>query len=168
MAAGSTYTPIATTTLGSAAASYTFSSIPSTYTDLVCVIAAAGSIGTDIAINYNGDTGTNYSETILYGTGSAAGSVRETNTTRPLLDYYGGLSTTLGNQVTIVNIMNYSNTTTYKTALSRSNQAGSGVDAGVVLWRNTAAITSVTIKTTAGGANLAIGSVLTLYGIQAA
>ena len=35
MAAGSTYTPIATTTLGSNVASYTFSSIAGTYTDLV-------------------------------------------------------------------------------------------------------------------------------------
>lgn len=168
MPAGSTYSTIATTTLGSAVSSYTFSSIPGTYTDLVCVIAATGSIGTDIAINYNGDAGTNYSETILWGNGSTAGAISETNIGRPLLDYYGGLSTTLGNQFTIVNIMNYSNSTTFKTALARSNNAGNGVDAGVVLWRNTAAITSVTIKTTAGGANLAIGSVLTLYGIAAA
>lgn len=168
MAAGSTYSTIATTTLGSAAASYTFSSIPSTYTDLVLIIAAAGTAGTDIAINYNGDTGTNYSETILWGNGTSAGSIRETNTNRPLLDYYGGLSTTLGNTNQIVNIMNYSNSTTYKTAIYRANNAGSGVDAGVALWRNTAAITSVTIKTTAGGANLAIGSTLTLYGIACA
>ena len=48
MAAGSTYTPIATTTLGSAG-TITFSSIPSTYTDLVIVLNGNGSrvAGTD-------------------------------------------------------------------------------------------------------------------------
>jgi hypothetical protein len=35
MAAGNTYTPLATQTLGSAAASVTFSSISGAYTDLV-------------------------------------------------------------------------------------------------------------------------------------
>jgi hypothetical protein len=38
MAAGNTYTPLATQTLGSAAASVTFSSISGAYTDLVLVL----------------------------------------------------------------------------------------------------------------------------------
>ena len=66
MAAGITYTPIASTTLGSAAASYTFSSIPNTYTDLVLIASMADSnSGADqrMLVQVNGDTGTKYSTT---------------------------------------------------------------------------------------------------------
>ena len=62
MAAGSTYTPIATTTLGSAASSVTFSSISGSYTDLI-LITNPSSATTDqsIYVQFNADTGTNYS-----------------------------------------------------------------------------------------------------------
>jgi hypothetical protein len=59
MAAGNTYEAIATQTLGSAAASVTFSSIPGTYTDLVLVVAMEHvTTGTEnIVMQFNGDTG---------------------------------------------------------------------------------------------------------------
>ena len=78
-----TYEPIATTTLGSAQTSVTFSSISGAYTDLVLVINAGNSGGTGygIALQCNNDTGSNYSFTQLYGTGSAATSTRSTSTT---------------------------------------------------------------------------------------
>ena len=61
-----TYEPIATNTLGSAASSVTFSSIPSTYTDLIVVMNYANSTGlADVFFRFNGDTGSNYSDTIL-------------------------------------------------------------------------------------------------------
>ena len=41
-----TYEPIATNTLGSAAASVTFSSISGTYTDLVVVVSGNGAVAT--------------------------------------------------------------------------------------------------------------------------
>ena len=120
MAAGSTYTPIATTTLGSATSSVTFNSFTG-YTDLVLVFngtAASGS-GSGISIQFNGDTGSNYSETILAGSGTAAGSGRDTS-----LDFsvVGTIYTTSNNA--IVQFMNYSNSTTYKTILSRSTPLG--------------------------------------------
>ena len=77
MAAGNTYTPIATTTLGSAASSYTFSSIPGTYTDLVLVVSGKYSTGTtgtttvQIQVgNTSLDTGANYSIVYLNGSGA--------------------------------------------------------------------------------------------------
>ena len=170
MAAGSTYTPIATTTLGSTASSYTFSSIPSTYTDLVLVSNVATTVnGKDLAVQFNGDTGTNYSRTVLTGDSTTATSVRATTQAYMFLDYNGAISTTLGNNNCITQIMNYSNSTTYKTVLSRSNNAGTGfgVDANVGLWRSTAAITSMTIIATTSGV-FATGSTFTLYGIAAA
>jgi len=77
-----TYEPIATTTLGSATASVTFSSLGS-YTDivLVCSVQSASSGDARINIRFNGDTASNYSGTFMYGDGSAAGSGRDTSRT---------------------------------------------------------------------------------------
>ena len=70
MPAGSTYTPLSTTTLGSAQATVTFSSISGSYTDLVLVMNTIGtSAGGDVQVQFNSDTASNYSCTILYGTG---------------------------------------------------------------------------------------------------
>jgi hypothetical protein len=70
----------------------------------------------------------------------------------------------------IMDIENYSNSTTYKTTLSRINNAGGttgvGAEANVGLWRSTAAITSITIGGQTG--NLSTGSTFTLYGIKGA
>ena len=169
MAAGATYTPIQTTTLGSNQQFVSFSSISGSYTDLTLIISAAGTSNQDMYCQINGDSGTNYSRTTLYGTGSAAGSVRVTNDSLAMIDYYGIANTTLGNAIHIVNFMNYSNTTTYKTLLSRSNNAGIGTDAIVNLWRSTSAITSIQLRLgSSGGANFLAGSTFTLYGIAAA
>jgi hypothetical protein len=165
MPAGSTYTPIATTTLGSNQANYTFSSIPSTYTDLVVVCRAGAVSNSDLTFRVNGDTGTNYSSTFLWGDGSTAGSARTTNVAFGYFTYYGSIET-LGSSVHIAQFMNYSNTTTYKTVLARSANASRGVDAVVSLWRNTAAINSITLI--GSNANILSGSTFTLYGIAAA
>ena len=160
----STYEPIATTTLGSAASSYTFSSIPSTYTDLVLVTVGTLSGGTDrgLLFQVNSDTGTNYSLTLLDGNGTSASSGRDTNSN------FGnaGLASTSNQCVSIAHFMNYANTTTYKTVLSRGNNSGYRVRAAVSLWRSTSAISSITIYDSAY--NLSSGFTATLYGIKAA
>ena len=160
-----TYEPIATTTLSSAAASYTFSSIPSTYTDLVLVI---NNLHTTNAIDgwfrLNGDTATNYSRTNLNGDGTSATSGRNTS-----VAYGYGILVTNTFSTNILNFLNYSNTTTYKTILMRSNNtSASGYAATTVdLWRATpAAINSIQIGAVSG--NYDIGSTFTLYGIKAA
>jgi len=164
MAAGSTYTPIATTTLASSTASYTFSSIPSTYTDLVVVVNATTAAGSDLTYRVNGDTGTNYSSVYLYGTGSTPGSARSLNASIGYTDYYGTPGTTPS--VQIINFMSYASTSVYKPVLSRANRPSSGVDLTISLWRSTAAINSITL--TGQTSNLLTGSTLTLYGIAAA
>jgi hypothetical protein len=166
MAAGNTYEPIFTQTLASAQTSVTFSSIPATYTDLVLVINATSNTGANSWIRCNGDTGTNYSYIALFGTGSAAGSARDTNKSEGLLmDYYGNPSSTQPN-TTVVQFNNYSNTTTFKTSISRANRAGGGVDAVISSWRSTAAINELTLRFTS--ATYSIGSTFSLYGIKAA
>jgi hypothetical protein len=165
MAAGSTYTPIATTTASGSVATYTFSSIPSTYTDLYIVISGTlASGGNDVIMYFNGDTGNNYSATYLNGNGTAAASGRYSSRLNIPLSYGSGISPTQGSFFT--NIMNYSNTTTYKTALTRVNNTQYGLDYGVGLWRSTAAINSITIGSSSG--NMTNTTTLTLYGIAAA
>lgn len=160
MAAGSTYTPIATTTLGSAAASYTFSSIPQTYTDLVLIINPNSSVD-NMNYRFNSDTGTNYSSTYLFGSGSSTLASRNTNATVLNGTISGGW------EILQSSIFNYSNATTYKTAINRQSDASNYVGTNVGVWRSSAAITSITIL--AGGpGNIPSGAVLTLYGIQAA
>ena len=160
-----TYEPIATTTLGSTQASYTFSSIPSTYTDLVIVCGNLLYVtGDDDAfVRFNGDTGTNYSWTQLNGSGTAATSNRGTSTTG--IRSINGMDVTPNTSTTIINIQNYSNSTTYKTTISRHSTRFAGAFVG--LWRNTAAITSVTIINLGAG-GFGSGSTFTLYGIKAA
>jgi hypothetical protein len=159
MAAGNTYTQIASTTLGSASASVTFSSIPSTYTDLVIVMNGTATVAADVHLYYNTDsTNSNYSNTYLVGNGSTAGSGRDP------IPAIGTFYTTDTN--IIANVMNYSNSTTYKTALGRSNTAASAVIARVTMWRNTAAINQLVIKQNSG--NFTTGSTFNLYGITAA
>ena len=166
MAAGATYEPIATTTLGTAATSYTFSSISGSYTDLVLVITGNTNNPTNPVFQFNGDTGTNYSSTFLSGNGTSATSGR-TSSLSVLNPTNQGYMTSTSNAVLISNIMNYSNTTTYKTVVSRSNAAATGTDATVGLWRNTAAITSITILTNSAN-TFSVGNTFTLYGIKAA
>lgn len=163
MPAGSTYTPIATTTLGSNVASYTFTSISGSYTDLILVITGTTTTnGINYWLQFNSDTGSNYSYTMILGTGSAASSGRSTSQTKWRV---ANNSSSTNTTPTIVQIQNYSNTTTYKTGLARFGDASYGTWANVGLWRSTSAITSITVSS---DTNLASGSIYTLYGIASA
>ena len=157
--ATNTYVALATQTLNSAVSSVTFSSIPQGYTDLRIVYSGTGSTTIPFALRFNGDSGSNYSYTILYGSGSSAASTRGSNQAE---GYLGNVWT--DQNTIIVDIMNYSNTTTYKTQISRANSAGNRVAAWVNLWRSTAAITEILVTATGGGTYQA-GSTFTIYGI---
>ena len=163
----STYEPIATTTLSSGASTITFSSISGSYTDLILVCELVDGGGYDIAIRFNSDTGSNYSRTYLSGNGTSAYSGRVSNQTYGYLSAYGWPDTGL-RAINIAHIMNYSNSTTYKTIISRSNRASNGTDAVVNLWRSTSAITSITIAPQFTANNYGAGSTATLYGIKSA
>ena len=164
----STYTPIATQTLGSATATVTFSSIPSTYTDLVLIISGRVSSTTgnnNTAIRFNGDSGNNYSMTRLTGDGLAAASDRVSNTSYAGWALVANSSSSEFSPI-IYNIQNYSNTTTNKTLIGRGNWTAQFVSATVSMWRNTTAITSIDITQT--GTNWVVGSTFTLYGVKSA
>lgn len=158
-----TYDKIATYTAPSSQSSYTFSTIPSTYTDLVIIVGGNGSGDASFQLQFNADTGSNYSVTFIYGTGSSAVSARASSAN--FIQGMGRISTTSG--TSIINIPNYANTSINKTVIGRGNTASGLVIAAVGLWRNTNAITSVTL-TPESGQTIATGAVLTLYGIKAA
>lgn len=166
MAAGATYEPIATTTLGSAAASITFSSIPATYTDLQIVLVGTVTSVVDLIMQYNSDTATNYSYTRLQGNGSAT-STDTTPTNANIRISFGNPSTSIPFMITN-DIFNYAGSN-YKTSLTTfsgdTNGAGSA-GRTVGLWRSTSAITSVVM--TASGSTWTVGTTATLYGIKKA
>lgn len=160
-----TYEPIATTTLGSTATSVTFSSISSAYTDLIIVTFIRGSVNQNQNVRFNNDSASNYSNTYLEGDGTNAASGRRTSQTS-LIDF-GYLRTTASTfSVNTIQVMNYSNTTTFKTALVRNNQADAAVATSVGLWRSTSAIDRVDLIAPSG--SYQIGCTFTLYGIKAA
>lgn len=166
MPAGSTYSTIATHTLGSNQADYTFTSIPSTYTDLVLVINGQVSSSVTAICQFNGDTGSNYSTTELFGDGTTASSFR---TSLSLAIMGIGAQISSGSQfMSILNFQNYSNTTTFKTVIGRTAQASLGTNAIVGLWRSTSAINSIKLLGYAGASGFTAGTTFTLYGIAAA
>lgn len=157
-----TYTPIQSIVLTSTSGSVTFSNIPQSYTDLILVATTptTGS-GADYYLRFNSDSGSNYSDTRIIGNGSSAASYRSTSQTQAVV------GTIYPQQGNIINhIMNYSNTTTYKTVISRGGYAGYLSQANASLWRSTAAITSVYVF--AQSDNFAVGSTFDLYGIGVA
>jgi hypothetical protein len=99
----------------------------------------------------------------MYGTGSSAFSQRLSNQTEVYLSYSGFPTASFA--PTIVNLMNYSNTTTNKTFVSRSGYAPDYADTSVGLWRNTAAISSMTLY---AGTSFDTGCTFTLYGVKSA
>ena len=144
--------------------SITFSSIPSTYTHLqIRGISQGSGIATN-AIQFNGDTASNYNSHYLYGDGSSAAS-------GSLLYTYGygflssGSTNIFGGAV--IDILDYANTNKYKTyrSLTGADQNGSGyIELLSGAWRNTTAVTSITLAPITG--NFSQYSSFALYGVK--
>ena len=164
MPAAQTYEPIATQTLGGSSSSVSFSSIPSTYTDLILTIDGTVSSNCGIQMQFNSDSGSNYTFTRITGDGTTASSDRSASITFMELGFY--VSST--RNMNIVQIMNYANTTTFKTVLNRANaqSINIGTQLYAELWRKTPeAINAISIS---ASGNFVSGSTFTLYGIKAA
>jgi hypothetical protein len=166
-----TYTPIASVTI-STNASVTFSSIPATYTDLRVVCSARSAI-TAATDDFCGLTTTFgpavYSYTRIVGNGSTATSNGFTNGTVLVYGQIVGNNTTFGTYSTAtIDFMNYSNTTTFKTILSRCSDTNIATNATVNLWRDTSAISTINLFPLGSPQQFQTGSTFTLYGIKAA
>jgi hypothetical protein len=159
-----TYEPIATTTVsGGSTNTVTFSSIPSTYTDLILIYKATANTPTTGRLTFNSNTSSIYSETYLEANGSSVSTARQNN--QPALWPGSFYSTGITNG--IIHINNYKNTTTFKTALIRTNfTTFLGYNVGT--FGSTSAITSISIATQSGTHYFGSDSIFTIYGIKEA
>lgn len=157
------YESIATTTVGSGGStSVTFSSIPSTYTHLqIRLMNLSATEANGILIRFNSDSGTNYAEHDLRGSGTAVNAYAYTSQTGAQLGMFGS-STAPG--VAIGDILDYTNTNKYKTlrTLYGYDKNGGGyIFLSSGLWMSTNAITSITLS----GGTFNQYSHFALYGI---
>lgn len=165
-------TPIYTQTASGSASLITFNNIPQVYTDLklVCSTRSAGAaVDIVLYVRLNGDTSsTNYSNTRLYGTGSGAASDRGSS-----LSYASSGTSNAANATAST----YSNNEFYfpnYTSANFKSWLGDGVAENNAtaapqvmtanLWRNTNAISSITVGDF-GGNNFVNASTFSLYGI---
>lgn len=172
----STFELIETITVGAGgASSVTFSSIPSTYKHLqvrgICrTTDSTVNSWWATTIRFNSDTGSNYAYHILSGNGTSASSGNGTSQTAGLIGEAitdGSLANTYGASVT--DILDYTNTSKYKTVRSLSGLDGNGFGEVALwssLWQSTSAISSITLSQNWGSPNFKQYSSFSLYGIR--
>ena len=158
---------------GSSTSDVGFTNIPQGYQDLMLVIfgrtTATGSTYGTLNICYNNtySSSSTMSGTRLLGDGGSATSSRFTAYGAADAGYIPSSTATSGVfSSTELHILNYANTSTFKTILSRSacDLNGSGVTSLIAsLWPFTAAINSIQIFSSG---NYATGSTFALYGIR--
>ena len=166
---------IATVTVGSGGASaIEFTSIPGTYAHLqLRGIARSDRAQTQDfwEIRFNSDTGSNYSNHLLYGDGASAYASAEANATYAAIFYSSAANTTASVfSGSVFDILDYANTNKYKTlrGLNGMDYNGTGrIQLWSGNWRNTNAITSLKL-TSNNSANFAQYSSFALYGIKSA
>lgn len=162
-----TYTPIQSIELTSATSFVSFSNIPQTYEDLVLIVSdvihsfAGTTTVRDGFLQFNGDTGSNYSDTIILGNGSSPSSVRASN--QSALRAYYPMASAANAGMIVANIQNYSNSTKNKTVLYKCSVTTGNTSAMVGLWRNTSPINSLQINLSY---TLSAGTKIDLYGIS--
>lgn len=161
-----TYTPLANITLGSSAASVTFSSIAAgLYRDLVLVCQVKTVANNTLIMRLNGDTSTsNYPRLVMLGNGSSTSSYATTNDGFIVITDGAGTSSTTDSIIQL-NFMDYAATDKHKTILSRFNRADAETVAMASRWASTSAITSIVVSTYSS--SIAAGSTFALYGIAA-
>jgi len=160
---------IATFTGNGTTGSFTFSSIPSTYSHLQLRFGIVPSTaGGAFYVRLNGDTATNYSRHGLLGNGTAASAAGAANTSNmPLSIMSAGGAVATYPSVGIIDLIDYASTTKYKTLRAISgydnNSTGGALELDSGSWRSTSAVTSLTFYY---DYNVATGSTIALYGIK--
>jgi hypothetical protein len=171
-----TFVLIASVTVGSGgAANIDFTSIPSTYTDLLLKVSPRSSVSGDTVfrIRFNSDTGTNYKWIRLVGNGAAASSQNQAT-------FGAGYNTSLFGQQSLstdtastfgnsdIYVPNYTSAN-YKSAsidsVSENNSTTANAALWSGLWEDTASITTITLSSE-GANNFAQYSTAYLYGIS--
>ena len=172
----SSFESISTATVGGGgSANVEFTSIPATYTHLQIrgfARSLEANTGVDVPyVRFNSDSGSNYSWHQLDGNGATTSAPGSASTTF-MRGGFIALNSELGNTfgAVVIDILDYANTNKYKTirSLSGTSYNNNNGDVGLFSgsWRNTNAITAITLQ--ASAANLAQYSQFALYGIKGA
>jgi len=169
------YDSLATVTVPSGGvASITFAGIPTGYKHLqIRAIAKSNWSGNAVsyAMTLNGDSGANYSYHELYGSGSAAASAGSANTSYMYAGLILGSTTATTFGANVIDLLDYANTNKYKTsrvlAGADINGTGGYIELMSSSWRNTAAVTSITLSLISGyGTLFNQYSSFALYGVK--
>jgi hypothetical protein len=165
-----TYQLISSNTVGSGGTgSITFSSIPSTYTDLNLICSVRGNNAANYQIGkitFNGAT-TGFSTTILEGTGSAVSSYAGGDLSFVIGDGANQTASTFGN--VSIYIPNYAGSTAKSVSVDSVNENNATAAYALLvagLWTGTAAITSIDIASSGGVSTFNQYSSFYLYGIK--
>lgn len=164
-------TRLAETTLGSAAASISFTSIPATYKHLVLVVQtrSTGAVtGTEVRLRFNNDSGTSYTYQYHYAHGTTIAADGPASTTQTFVGFAPGTSGLAGLRSALrCTICDYASTSVYKSLVSNFHgESSSAVFQAIgtvgAVWASTVAINRIDVFLGAG--NLDTGTTATLYG----
>ena len=169
-----TFVNIASATVGAGgASSIDFTSIPSTYTDLIVKLSTRRSDTSEgyLSLRFNASSGSNYSNRTIRGTGSAASSSNDSSVT--YLDFWvidgtGYTANTFAStDIYIPNYAGSANKSVSAENVAENNATGAYMQITAGLWAQTAAINQITFYAAgAPSGTFAQYSTATLYGIK--
>jgi hypothetical protein len=163
----SAYVALANATVSTPVLSVTFSSVSQSFRDLVVVISGretASNGSNNTYLRFNNDSGSNYSMVRMNGDGSAANADTVSGVTVAGWAFIENSPTSNFTPI-IYNINDYSATDKHKAVLGRGSGASNFVSATASRWANTAAITTVEVRTST--TSFVAGSTISLYGVSA-
>ena len=163
-ASTTSYESIATVTVSGGASTIDFTSIPSTFKHLQ-IRGIGNATNNDIRMQFNGDTGTNYSLHFVYGDGTSAVAGATASSSYMAAFYVSGSANVYG--AGLFDILDYQNTNKNKTVRGLTGYDGNG--SGLLVfrsgaWYSTAAITSIKLYPASG--TIQNASQFALYGIK--
>lgn len=168
------YESIATTTVGGGGvADITFSSIPSTYKHLQIRFIARTTrafAGDLLALQFNGDTASNYAFHLLTGNGASASAGATTSTTNIVAGRLSGATANANTFGTgVIDILDYANSNKYRTTRSLTGQDNNG--SGFItlysgLYQSATAVNSIRFFSSLGANDFVQYSSFALYGIK--
>ena len=162
---------ISSQTLGSAAASVTFSSIPATYTDLVLRVSARGDDTAIPVLQMEINSATSgYSNTLLRGNGSTATSTRSTGQTYLRVGFVNNSGMTASSfgstEIYIPSYTTSVNKPISAFSVTETNATAADILAFASLSQTASAITQIVLSMAASGQNFVTGSSFYLYGLK--
>jgi len=139
-----------------------FDDIPTSYQDLILSVSGWGTVNNRVQyLRYNGSNTGEYSVTRFLG--YSGGINNSTYTNRNELMAAGNWSN-VGSSVFVAHIMNYANTSTFKTTFTEWADNSEGVGIHIGLYRSAAAVTQLQVFVDTGLQTS--GTTFTLLGVR--